>query len=163
MGLFSGPEHSYITTTALGGTTAFPWLPGLVVEVDFLPGSQDPANAYWHAMSDALTGQTPDQAQTLYLQYVDQQIATCTQQGLARALHAVEDSAAEGHQGFQPWDGGTYGVPSWTHLMADWFPSDASVANAVEQAQYVLFQYEKTCPCQNASQGTVDMPQVMPY
>lgn len=152
-----------MTITVLGATTAFPWLPSLVVGVDFLPGSQDPANAYWHAMSDGVTGQKPADAMALYLKYIDEEIATCTQEGLARAVHAVEDSPADGHKGFQPWDGGAgvLGLPSWTHIVADWAPSNESVAEAVEQAHYVLFQYEKTCPCQSATQQ--EPANMLPY
>jgi hypothetical protein len=105
-GLFSYPEHVSITNQALQGNTSYPGLASQVAGVDFLTGSQLPANAFWHAMSDGTTNQTPAQAEALYDSYIDTQIASCTESALARALHAAQDSAARGHRGFQPWNGG---------------------------------------------------------
>src|SRR5439155_11478299 len=98
LGLFGYPEHIDITKRSLNGDNSFPGLPKQVAGVDFLQHSQDPENAYWHAMSDGKTGQPDWLAEDLFNDYVDSQIASCTQAGLARALHAAQDSAARGHK-----------------------------------------------------------------
>jgi RHS repeat-associated protein len=146
LGLFGAPEHISITNTALGGDKSFPWLAVKVAQVDALHGSQDPANAYWHAMRDGTRNQTVSQAQALYNQYLSDQIASCTEEGLARALHAAEDSAARGHRGFQPWFGG---LPSFKHFEGDFKPTQAEIAAGVANAQAVLSRYKAKCACQH--------------
>jgi hypothetical protein len=154
-GLFSFPVHVSITNAALGNDTSFPGLGLNVAGVDFLPGLQDPVNSYMHAMSDGTTGQSVAQAQALYDQYVNAQLATCTQLGLARALHAVEDSAAEGHSGFHPWEGG---IPSLSHMWGDFFPSSAAVAEATQKARDVIARFKQQCSCQNKSSTKSPVP-----
>jgi RHS repeat-associated protein len=148
LGLFGFPEHVSITNAALGDDTSFPGLGLNVAGVDFLPGLQDPVNSYMHAMSDGTTGQTVAQAQALYEQYVNAQIASCTQLGLARALHAVEDSAASGHSGFHPWEGG---IPSLSHMWGDFFPSSAAVEEATQKAREVIARFKQQCSCHKSS------------
>jgi hypothetical protein len=100
-------------------------------------------------MSNGTAGQTPEEAEAAYQDYVDKQIATCTLDGLARALHAAQDSAAGGHKGFQPWDGGSgpLHLPSRSHIQADTFPSAAELADAVEKSREVLKRYKEKCQC----------------
>jgi RHS repeat-associated protein len=150
-GLFGFPMHVSITNQALGNDTSFPGLGLNVAGVDFIPGLQDPENSYMHAMRDGTTNQSVAAAQTLYNQYIASQIATCTQLGLARALHAAEDAAAGGHAGFQPWMGG---VPSTRHMWHDFFPSDADVDQAVRNAKAIIARYKRQCPCSNTSGPT---------
>jgi hypothetical protein len=64
--------------------------------------------------------------------------------GLARALHAVQDSAARGHKGFQPWFGG---VPSKEHVAGDADPTPDEVTDAVEKSKNVLQRYKEKCTC----------------
>lgn len=144
LGLFGYPEHVSITNVALGGSSPYSGLAYDVANVDFIHGSQDPANAYQHAMRDGTTDQTVAQAQSLYNQYLTDQIAKCTEEGLARALHAAEDSAARGHKGFQPWSGG---IPSASHLEGDLLPTAAETAEAVANARAILKRYKEHCPC----------------
>lgn len=144
-GLFDPWIHYGITEKALNGTSGFPsGLPEQVAKVDFLPGSQDPANAFWHAMRDGLNGQTPEQAEKLFNDYVAKQIESCTSAGLARALHAVQDSAARGHKGFQPYSG-LLSLPL-EHLLGDAFPTNAEYQEGVTKSVEVLNRYKKRCP-----------------
>jgi RHS repeat-associated protein len=147
LGLFSYPEHVSITNEALGGDSSFPGLARDVAGVDFLPGSQDPVNSFWHAMSNGLTDQPAWLANDLFNDYVDEQIASCKTAGLARALHAVQDSAARGHQGFQPWNGGAtpLHVPSLSHINGDWNPSAAEKAEAVQKSKTIIQRFKETC------------------
>jgi len=126
------------------GSTLPDNLPGLVSSVDGLPNSQTPENSYWHGMSDGTSGQTPQQAEDLFNNYVDANIAAGTPDGLARALHAVQDSAASGHKGFQPWTGG---LPGPRHIKGDFLPSQASYTEAIQKSRDVIDRYNKTCGC----------------
>ena len=148
-GLFSYPGHVGVTKTALGGDTSFPGLPGQVAGVDFAEGSQDPVNSFWHAMSDGVTDQPAWLAEDLFNDYVDTQIASCTIAGLARALYAVQDSAARGHKGFQPWSGGAtpLHIPSARHINGDWNPSRAEKAAAVQKSKGIIQRFKQSCSC----------------
>lgn len=148
-GLFSYPEHVSITKKALAGYTSFPGLPSEVAKVDFLDGSQLPMNSFWHAMSDGTANQPAWLAQELYNYYVDTQIRTCKQEGLARALHATQDSAALGHTDFSPWNGGhtSLHIPSFLHIAEDWFPGAGAKAEAIDKSKDVLRKYHDICEC----------------
>jgi RHS repeat-associated protein len=146
-GLFGIAEHAWITGEALGGDTSFPGLPGQVAGVDGLPGSQDPSNSFWLAMRDGRTGQSPEEARRLFDKYVDDNIKSCTQEGLARALHAVQDTSPAGHRGFQAWSGGFGGVPSPAHLRGDVLPSKRTLDDAIGKSREVLQRYKASCPC----------------
>jgi hypothetical protein len=95
-------------------------------------------------MRDGTTGQTPQEAEKLYASYVESNLASGTQGGLARALHAIQDSAAEGHKGFQPWSGG---LPGWDHFLDDYLPSDQSLAEAIKLTRDALTRFGGTCGC----------------
>jgi RHS repeat-associated protein len=147
LGLFGYPQHISITNQALGGDTSFPGLARDVAGVDLLPGSQDPVNSFWHAMSDGLINQPAWLAQDLFNDYVDTQLSSCTIEGLARALHAVQDSAARGHKGFQPWYGGStpLHIPSLSHINGDWNPSAAEKTEAVQKSRGIIQRFKKSC------------------
>ena len=148
-GLFSYPEHVSITKKALAGYTSFPGLPQDVAKVDFLSGSQLPLNSFWHAMSDGTTNQPAWLARELYNYYVETQILTCTIAGLAKALHAVQDSDALGHQNFASWNGGhtPLHIPSFAHIRQDWAPRGPEKAAAIGDSKAVLRRYHDTCEC----------------
>jgi len=147
-GLFIYPVHVWITNQALGGDTNYP-LAGQVAGVDFLPGGQDAENSFWHAMSDGTHGQTAEEAGAAFKEYVQQQLASCTQEGLARALHAIQDSFAGGHKDFQPWDGGRthLHIPTSQHILADTFPSPDILDAAVQATRAVIERFNKECKC----------------
>jgi RHS repeat-associated protein len=147
-GLFIDPVHQWVTNEALGGDAHYP-LAGQVAGVDFLPGAQSPENSFWHAMSDGISGQSPVDAEKLYDKYISDQLATCTQDGLARALHAAQDSAAKGHREFHSWDGGRTGlhIPSLSHIAADTFPSPAALEDAIEKSKKLIEQFKSQCSC----------------
>ena len=144
LGLFTSSTHNQVTRAAIAkaGGTSCSTLPQLVAKVDWLPHSQDPSNAFWHAMSDGTTNQTTAQAQGLYNQYVNQQWKSCTCEGLAQTLHAIQDSYARGHAGFQPWTGG---LPSLAHAFHDAYPSQQEYNGAVDASANAIRTYETKC------------------
>jgi RHS repeat-associated protein len=145
LGLFGVAEHSWITQQAIGEDTSFPDLPANTAKVDFIPGSQNPINSYWHAMRDGKTGQSVEEAESLFNDYIARNIAECTPEGLARAMHAAQDSAASGHRGFQPWSGG---IPSPSHIRGDILPSQRSYADAIKKSKEILDRYRQACSCE---------------
>lgn len=144
-GLFGFVEHEAITNEALGKNSKCSNIGRMVSDVDRLAHSQEPVNSYWHAMSDGTTKQTVAEAENLFNQYVKENVEAGTMEGLARALHAVQDSAAAGHRGFQPWGGG---VPGPRHLRGDIMPSKRSWDEAVTKSKEVLGQSIAASACQ---------------
>ncbi|MEO8017120.1 MAG: RHS repeat-associated core domain-containing protein [Pseudomonadota bacterium] len=145
LGLFTPYNHNHITVDAISqaGGSSCSDLQQLVALVDTLPGSQDPANSYWHAMRDGTNAnETAATASAKYDEYVDQQWKTCICGGLARALHAMQDSFPAGHAGFQPWSGG---LPSVSHVYHDGYPSPQVRSSAVNASARVIRDYEKNC------------------
>lgn len=119
-----------------------------VADVDFLPGSQDPWLAHWHAMRPPW--KTPQEAGELYEWYVEHSLSQCTDDGLARALHAAQDSASAGHAGKQIWDGGRtfLHLPSIQHVIKDTWPTQAEWEDALQKTEDILRRYEERCSCQ---------------
>ena len=119
------------------------------MDVDKLPGTQDPANAYWHAMRDPW--QSVAQARELFEDYVESSLAQCDDKllGLARALHAVQDNASAAHSGMQVWDGGwtRWHAPGPVHLFRDAFRTPYEHQDAVEQSKRIVERYQKKCGC----------------
>jgi len=146
LGLFAGDGHSNMTREALSGDSCIDVekLARETQDADYAPGSQAPANAHWHAMSDGKTGESAESARAKYEKFVDESLAQCTLPALARALHAVQDSAADGHKGFQPWSGG---LPSRSHAKADFFPSKESWAEGVQKTKDLIGRHKEKCGC----------------
>ncbi|MBT9513455.1 MAG: hypothetical protein IV104_14045 [Acidovorax sp.] len=141
LGLFGFAEHVWITNEATGGDSD---LAKATAMADFLPGSQEPKNSYWHAMRDGTGPQTAEQAQALFHEYIERQLGSCSVQGLARALHALQDSFAAGHRDFQPWAGG---VPGPEHLRGDVLPSQITLKKAVSASKALIEKYKQICEC----------------
>jgi RHS repeat-associated protein len=145
LGLFGFAEHVWITNEAVGGDSNLVELAKATAMADFLPGSQDPENSYWHAMRDGTGTQTAEQAKVLFDQYIERQMSNCTIQGLARATHALQDSFAAGHKNFQPWAGG---LPTPSHLRGDVLPSPTTLNKAVVASKALILRYKQICECQ---------------
>lgn len=140
-GLWAGDGHSMITRESGGGCFDLEQLSTATQDIDYESHSQDPASAYKHAMRNC-RGQTAAAAEMAYNAYVDGQVSSCTLSGLAHALHAVQDSTAPGHRGFQPWCGG---VPSASHLAGD-FGRDGW-NDAVIKTRELIQRFKAQCPC----------------
>jgi len=144
LGLFVASVHNEITAAAMAlAGSPCPDLPAGVAMADWLPGSQDPKNAHWHAMRDGTNkNATPISAKRDYEEYVEDQSKSCTCSGLQRALHAIQDSFARGHAGGQPWSGG---LPSVSHVHHDSYPSKQERMQAVDATVKAIEKYKKEC------------------
>jgi RHS repeat-associated protein len=143
-GLFTSSTHNEITTAAIAiAGSPCQNLPAAVANADWFPGSQAPQNAHWHAMRDGTNpSATVDSARRDYNDFVDGQWKSCTCEGLARAMHAVQDSYARGHANFQPWSGG---LPSVSHAHADGYPSRSEREGAINASVELIRRHGKEC------------------
>nr|WP_158651921.1 hypothetical protein [Marinobacterium profundum] len=119
-------------------------------EIDNLPGSQYPTNSEWHAMM--YPEWTPEHAEKLFNQYVDINFNSCTKEGLARALHAVQDSYAPGHENFAPWHGTANATfPQWVKIIIDhaWYDNGSYFTRDVRNiTKNMIKKWSKQCECQ---------------
>jgi RHS repeat-associated protein len=143
-GLFTSSTHNEITRAAMElAWVSCATLPQDVAGADWLPGSQAPENSAWHAMRDGTNpAATTTSAGKAFKDFVDQQWKLCTCAGLARALHALQDSYARGHAGFQPWSGG---LPTPAHAYHDAYPSRNERAGAVGASADLIRKYRAKC------------------
>ena len=80
----------------------------------------DPADSSAHAMRDGRQGQTGEEAEGCWAGWIERQLSTASEWNSAWhfgvAGHAIADSFAPSHAGFQPWNGvaGVAGVVSFS-------------------------------------------------
>ena len=115
-------------------------LPGEVVAVDSYRYSQDTDKSHWHAMRDPKW--TVPEAEAKYKKYVEESISKCNLEGLARAVHAVQDSTSPSHRGFQEWDGKL----TASHIAGDMDEEDGGQA-AVFESVRVIKAFIGVCEC----------------
>ena len=147
-GLLTSRLHRRITKDAIGWSWNSPWsssLPGEVQRVDAYEDSQLPKNSFWHHLRDGVADEDREEALAKYVDYVFANIAKCTEEGLARALHAVQDAFSPGHETVQAWMGG---IPSISHIMGDVFPGRDAYDGAVEASKRLLDEFKKQCGCE---------------
>lgn len=104
--------------------------------------TQSPRLAYRHAMR--APNQNTGDAQHLWLTYIEDQLKTCTAQGLGNALHAVQDNLAPGHRGFQVWAGG---IPSAEHRQGDMNPGANVLGATLNESIRWIRRFKSMCPC----------------
>jgi RHS repeat-associated protein len=140
-GLYIPGVHNSITYTQAMGTCLQPEaskLGNTTGDVDTLPNSQMPENSRMHSMCSGSPVSTSTCQQMIDL-YIQQQLSECTLDGLALALHAIQDGFAPGHKGGQTWPGmpGTPGGISWgagaAHFFGDLFPISGKPAQATKK------------------------------
>jgi RHS repeat-associated protein len=124
----------------------------MVPNVDFLPRTQEKENAYMHAMCQQ--GLSTAACQSIFNWYVKNQLDQCTWPGLAKALHAVQDSYAGGHRDMHSYAGLRSVGPG--HLKADMIPSEAENAGVTGVTQNVIKAWLEKCQCHlhSGSSGT---------
>jgi RHS repeat-associated protein len=106
-------------------------LGNLTGDVDDLPGSQNRENSDWHAMRDPSWERWG--AQQNFSDYVKRNLADCSLEGLAKALHTIQDSYSPGHEGFQPWWGrDRY---SWVQLIPHFFEDGPWMIGPLQRAK----------------------------
>ena len=125
--------------------TLIPVVPELTAGVDWWPLSNLTENAHWHAMSDGERKQRPKEAEINTNEYIDKYLRTCTEKGLARALHAGQDKHPKGHKGYQPY----YGPPpGLLHMWYDSFGAiGAPLHAALGESRGIIKKFKSLCPC----------------
>jgi len=167
----SDPTGLYLSFVHRGfteqGATAAGWsaadaaaLAQGVVDAD--NGTQSIADAYRYAMCAARS--TPDACEQKYKDFVASELKKCTRQGLANAIHAVQDSFSQSHKGFQ-WYGGTLAlmVPllGLDHVIADATPGRTEQYEVPRTTAEIIRTWHKSVvamqsdivPSQNTSRG----------
>ena len=150
-GLYTPGVHKRITEAALASLDkkacrSFASLPDLVANVDRSPTfreSQKRTNAHWHGLADG--DESKDVARAKFGKYIGDNLESCTTEGLARALHAVQDSTAEGHRNFQSYHGmSDVGI---SHLYNDAFPSPNNEVAGRVLSTGILGRFLEKCSC----------------
>jgi RHS repeat-associated protein len=84
---------------------------------------QDPRWSYAHGMRDGTTGQTVMQAMDLYFDWIDSYLYRAAEDNslwqFGAAMHAVTDSFARSHRGFQAWSGYSAFLESSVHSVLE--------------------------------------------
>lgn len=150
LGLLSAVHHINISRAELAVAGFSPYLSDflavLTAKVDSLPGSQDPENAAMHGMCPCGVATQPG---TIAIRrYIDEQIKTCSFEGLARAMHAVQDIPAVGHYGCQQWCRGTWRSRlrnAIQHGPGDQYPGASVLEEAREGTRDVIKRYKNYC------------------
>ena len=153
-GLYVWPIHSEMTYAGAQGAgltdARSRKLATMVPNADFLPGSQEKENAYMHAMCQQ--GLFTEACQSILTWYIKSQLDQCTWPGLAKALHAVQDSYAGGHRDLHSYAGLRSITPS--HIKADMFPTVAENAGVTGVTQNVIKAWLEKCQCRLQSGST---------
>jgi RHS repeat-associated protein len=146
LGLLAPPVHLDVCLRALGmsGCSKRYSTAWMCVNADWTPSlaeSQASYNAAAHGMRDELA---PGRLRVHYGTdgYIESQIQSCTDRGLANALHAVQDTCAAGHRGGQYWGGGWPNLP---HLLADWFPTRDDWLCAYRKSMEIIERFKARC------------------
>jgi RHS repeat-associated protein len=146
-GLFTIPIHEEVTreTVRVELPELLRSLPTMVGLVDLLPDSQLPENSTMHAM--CAPGAPPSIGMTQMEEYIEMELRKCTQEGLAKALHAAQDKHSPSHQNCQVWYGRS-ATP--TRQLARHLSSDLAgrgVRDAMLETQLILQRFKKQCQC----------------
>jgi uncharacterized protein YheU (UPF0270 family) len=105
-----------------------------VAAADFEPSideSRDPMNSHWNAMRDK--GTPVEECKERFDDLVERGVlkeGSDIEATLAQRLHALQDSFAWGHEGFQVYDGSLISLPL-KHILGDWVPTAPSRAEAM--------------------------------
>lgn len=152
-GLYAGDGHYIMTKDAFGKDPCFD--PRFIEAVaagarSFDYGTQGPEWAHAHHMSDGTRSQSKADAEAAYVSHVNDNVAAGTPQGLAAAMHAVQDSTAAGHGDFPAWTGGGwFHWPGWRHFWSDIAPHRDNWQAGVAKSRELIRRWKAIhgCPC----------------
>ena len=153
LGLFIPSHHAEASRAAarkIGCENIANELGKKTAAVDSKPGSQDPENAYEHAMRDGYNNQSVAEAQALYQNWVNSQGASSDLADIADALHALQDSFSPAHVGFLPWNGydNTDLEDLLWHGIQDFYGRYTSAFNkAIDASAKLLEKAKQRDPC----------------
>jgi len=145
LGLWYKTIHAKITKNALAQVNcskAAADIAAANVDIDS-SANQDPANAYKHAMSNGYASPPYAEDKFNWAKAVTDGMDSCKVNVLGLATHALQDSFAPAHNGFQPWRNHLY---EYLKHAGDMFEGPDS--DAAERATVTLLQGIATrCPC----------------
>ena len=146
-GLFAAGIHAHVTKEAVSKhcPNLVDQMPVRTVLVDFQPGSQDPSQSYRHAMCSP--GQSASEGMTMTEEHIEREVAKCTAEGLANALHAAQDKHSRSHSMCQVWWGSKRLSKSalLKHLMGD--TAGAGVRDASVESELIVKRFKERCGC----------------
>jgi RHS repeat-associated protein len=154
-GLFVSWWHSYFTAQGAlqAGLTesVANQLAEQVVGVDSddsHPGTQDPKNAFMHAMCTPFT--SIDACMARIADHINEQMSRCTRDGLAQAIHAKQDSFSFAHANGQTWPGmlAMWGAPLLIHGILDLTPDFYSFYRIPNVTANMIKQFANQCKCE---------------
>lgn len=145
LGLFTAGVHMRLSTEALAPSPytaqffqdAVMWS----VMADFTTGSQQIPQSHLHGMRRP--DESPLEAFQRMNAFIESQLGRCDAQGLGRALHAIQDTAAQGHRGFQKYTGSV--GPS--HVLHDNNPSRSEYLEALNKSKNLISKFNELCSC----------------
>ena len=138
--------HNSLTTRGAGASGILSYaqateLGYMVADVDSLPGSQAPSQAYWHSMCNTASAECASQMEN----YRAQQWAAKSPEGLARLLHLDQDSFAPQHSGGQFYDGFKSVGQLFSHIWSDTMPGAALQTELVQRSAIIIRSYDQNC------------------
>ena len=148
LGLYVPWVHRSLTLNAgaVGGLSAAEaaQLAELVVLAD--KGTQGMSDAHRHAMCPGVRGDAPplDECIRRLNDFVRDELRRCTQEGLANAIHAIQDSFAGGHRNMARYTGQPV---SPLHLYHDLAPTRTERYLATRASADLIRQWKANCSC----------------
>lgn len=114
-----------------------------VVNVDTEPGSQEIKNAHRHAM--CLPRMSKAECEARYKKYIESELSKCTDDGLAHAIHALQDSYSGAHRGFRVFPG-LIGLSPF-HVVDDALPGRAEKRVVPQFTADMIRRWKLKCSC----------------
>lgn len=116
--------------------------------IDGAPNSQRPENSAWHGMSRPKMGTLG--AELEFVDYLEQNLQSCSLDSLARRLHAIQDSLSPSHRGFKEWHG-VFSLRTLLtfipHAIGDTWLTEATRAEMLWRSEAVIREWKSRCPC----------------
>jgi RHS repeat-associated protein len=115
----------------------------LVVKAD--DGTQGTDSSHRHAMctKTKFSHYTKEQCRRKTEEFVQSELSGCTLDGLANAIHAVQDSYAGGHAGYQTYDG----LVGPIHILQDLAPNRTHRSRMISDTNALIKAWKTTCGC----------------
>ena len=114
-----------------------------VAAADFAPHSQDGWASFMHAMCSP--GLSTEVCQKNWENYIRSELNKCTKKGLARAIHALQDSYAGGHGGFQQYTDVWH--LTYSHFHDDAAPTQEENVGVPIVTENIIRQWQEKCTC----------------
>jgi RHS repeat-associated protein len=150
LGLYTPGWHRTFTMNGGNGSGLTPQevvdLAQRVVDVD--NGTQGRADAHMHAM--CATRSLITECKKKYDDYVRKELEKCTFDGLAKAVHAVQDSYSRSHSGLQMYGGVEFLLVPFLgldHLISDLSPTRFEIYKVTQATRDMIKKWKEDCQC----------------